>query len=186
VGFGLVQLFWCVIGGIALFLCTQPSLPAQEEAVTASPQRTAVSVSFIGCASDGQVGPQEAPKGTSTSVPISLKEAHKLAYYRSAQGVGILAPRGWYCFGTYGSGGTALFVTPQPIDVTNMFSGGRSGFSGPAIEISHRSGDTSGRFDVAEMIARVFPAYKAFVTGVIEALICRQTGFRLVPIPKIS
>jgi hypothetical protein len=92
--------------------------------------------------------------------------AQELAYYRSEQGVGVLAPRGWHCFGTYGSGGDALFVSPQPIKTVDIFSPGRNGFAGPAIELSRRFGETSGRFDVAEIIARVFPAYKAFATGV--------------------
>ena len=134
-----------------------------------------MAVPFKGCASDGQVGPQEAPDGKSTSVQTSPRVAHQLAYYRSAQGLGVLAPRGWYCFGTYGSGGDTLFVTPQPIDTTNIFSAGQTAFSGPAIEISRRFGDTSGRFTVAEVIARVFPAYKSFVTAVME-------GFDL-PVP---
>ena len=170
-----MRLFPCVLGGIVLASCTELSLLAQEKATTVSPQGAAVSVPFVGCASDGQVGPQEAPNGTSTSVSIGLKAARQLAYYTSAQGVGVLAPRGWYCFGIYGSGGDTLFVSPKPIDTANIFSAGQNGFSGPAIEISHRFGDTSGRFDVAEVIARVFPAYKAFVTGVME-------GFDL-PVP---
>jgi hypothetical protein len=37
-----------------------------------------------------------------------------------------------------------------------------------AIQITREDGDTSGRFGVARMIARVFPAHKAFVTRVIE------------------
>jgi len=128
----------------------------------------AVSVPFIGCRSDGQVGPQEAPNGTSVSVRLSRKAARELAYYQSAQSLGVLAPRGWYCFGTYGSGGEALFVSPRPIDADNMFSADRGGFTGPAIQISHSFGDTSGRFDVARIAARVFPAYKEFVTAVME------------------
>src|SRR5260370_24059840 len=148
-----------------LALCAQPALFAQEKAV-ASPRRSAVSVPFIGCESDGQVGPVEAPKGTSISVSISRTAAHEFTYYTSAQGVGVFAPRGWYCFGTYGSGGEALFASPQPIDAANRFSPGRRGFEGPAIEFSHRLGGTSGRFHVAEIIARVFPAFRAFVTGV--------------------
>lgn len=135
-------------------------LLAQEKATTAVP--------FVGCASDGQVGPQESPTSSSMSVPIGLKAARQLAYYSAGQGVGVLAPRGWYCFGTYGSGGDVLFVSPQPLDTANLFSTDRSGFSGPAIEISHSFGDTSGRSAVAEVIARVFPDYKAFVTGVME------------------
>ena len=43
-------------------------------------------------------------------------EASKLAYYQAEKGIGVLAPRDWHCFGTYGSGGDTLYVTPQPIN----------------------------------------------------------------------
>jgi hypothetical protein len=109
----------------------------------------------------------EAPSGISMAVPITAKTAKELAYYSSAQGVGVLGPRGWYCFGVYGSGGEALFVSPQPIDAANMFSADQR-VSGPAIEIHHRLGAGSGRVSVAEIIARVFPAYKRFVASIIE------------------
>lgn len=158
--------FLCSIAGIIWTLCAQTSLLAQEKA--ASTQYAGVSVPFVGCKSGGQIGPQEAPNDNPVSVPISLRAAQKLAYYSaSTQGAGVLAPRGWYCFGTYGSGGEAVMVSPRPID-TNIFSTTWGGFAGPAIELSHRYGDTSGRFDVAEIIARVFPAYKAFATRVME------------------
>ena len=143
------------------------SLLAQGRTGASDAQRGAVSVPFIGCRSDGQVGPVEAPKGTSTYVPISSEAAQELAYYRAAQGFGALAPRGWYCFGLYGSAGATLFVSPQPIDTANVFST-EIGFTGPAIVISGHSGDTSGRVTVAEVIARVFPAYKAFATAVMK------------------
>ena len=41
------------------------------------------------------------------------------------------------------------------------------GFTGSAIEIAVSSGGTSGRFEVAKVIARVFPAYKQFAQNVI-------------------
>jgi hypothetical protein len=41
------------------------------------------------------------------------------------------------------------------------------GFAGQAIQISDFSGGTSGRFEVAKVIARVFPAYKQFAQNVI-------------------
>src|SRR5208283_4261268 len=50
-------------------------------------------VPFIGCNSDGQVGPVDAPKGTSRSALIGREAAQKLAYYKAAQGVGVLHPR---------------------------------------------------------------------------------------------
>ena len=103
-------------------------------------------------------------------MPISIDAARELAYYKSALGIGVLAPRGWYCFQIYGSGGNSLYVSPEPIDSTRFFSSDHAGFAGPAIEISNSIGDTSGRFTVAEIIARVFPAYRAFVANVAEML----------------
>src|SRR5689334_448624 len=141
-----------------LAFSTQTLLVAQEKA--ASTQQTAVAVPFVGCKSDGPSDPREAPKGTSASVPITIKAAQMLAFYRSPEGLSVLAPRGWYCLGIYGSGGDALLVSPQPIDESTIFSADRGGFRGPAIDISRRFGGTSGRFDVAKIIARVFPAYK--------------------------
>jgi hypothetical protein len=40
----------------------------------------------------------DAPTGKAKSVLISPQFAHQLAYYESAQGIGVLGPRGWYCF----------------------------------------------------------------------------------------
>jgi hypothetical protein len=158
-------------------------LSAQENTVAVSAQRTAVSVPFIGCKSDGQIGPMDAPEGTSISVPLSAKEAQQLAHYSSSHGLGVLGPRGWYCFGTYGSSGAALFLSPQPIDTANMFST-KNGFTGPAIEMSHTLGGTSGRFYVAEMIARVFLAYRAFATRVAEEFELPTSSFPFGPYPK--
>jgi hypothetical protein len=63
---------------------------------------------FVGCKSDGQSGPLRAPKGKSKVLPIGKETAQRLAYYKAEQGFSVLAPRGWYCFETYGSGGAAL------------------------------------------------------------------------------
>lgn len=161
---------------VILALCAQCSLIAQPTA--------AVSVPFVGCKSDGQTGPMEAPKGKSKSVSMSPQAAQRLAYYESAQGVGVLAPRGWYCFGTYGSGGDALFVSPQSIGSADFIGRTPAGFVGPAIEVSHRLGETSGRYDVAEVMARVFPAYKAFVTGVIDQFGQPAGSFPFGPYPN--
>jgi len=78
-----------------------------------------------------------------------------LAYYESADGIRLLAPRGWNCQGAWGSEGGRLFLSPEPIPDT------RSGFEGAAIEIDHFTSEASGRYDVAETVARVFPDYKA-------------------------
>jgi len=148
-------------------LSGQYPLLAQKK-IASGPQQIAASVPFVGCKSDGQVGPVEAPTGASRSLPLGPAAAKALAYYRSAQGAAVLAPRGWYCLGDYGSGGDSLFVSPQPIDTKTLFSPVRGGLAGPAVTVVHRYGMTSGRFSVAEIIARVFPAYKAFATGVAD------------------
>ena len=94
------------------------------------------------------------------------EEAEKLAYYKSEKGPGALAPRGWYCFGVYGSGGDTLHITPRSIDRATIFSKGPDGAGGPAIAVVYRFGGTSGRFSVAEIIARVFPAHRSFAVDV--------------------
>ena len=157
-GRGLLRSYPCVIGGIIAVLCTPLLVLAQEKST----------VPFIGCPSDGQLGPQEAPEGANPSVSVSAREAQRLAYYSSAQGISVLAPRGWYCFGMYGSGGVELLVSPQPIKPAADSVFPVRGFSGPAIVLSYIAGDTSGRFIVAEMIARVFPSRRAFVTKAME------------------
>lgn len=143
----------------------------------------AVHVPFVGCSSDGQTGPVPAPKGPERIVPIDASAAQRLAYFEAAHS-GVLAPRGWYCFGTYGSSGSNLFVTPQPIRRDDLFSTTRRRFTGPAIQFSAIEGDTSGRFAAARIIARVFPAQKAFVQSVIEEGIEPASGFPFGPYPK--
>lgn len=125
-----------------------------------------VSVPFVGCPSDGQVGPLRAPHGTPKVLHISPALAGKLAWYQAKEGSGVLAPRGWHCFSTYGSNGSSLFVAPQPLSSAFFFSEKHHSFSGPAIQLSEMIGDTSGRFSVAESIARLFPAHRAFAERV--------------------
>jgi hypothetical protein len=119
-------------------------------------------VPFVGCPSDGQTGPQPAPRpGQVPSVPAAASA--RLAYYASND-LGVLAPRGWHCFGLYGSNGSTLIVTPEPRGFDDLQNGG--GLRGPAVQISLSFGGTSGRFEVAKVIARAFPARMAFARQV--------------------
>jgi hypothetical protein len=68
-------------------------------------------------------------------------------------------------FGIYGSSGSSLFVAPRPIEAQGAFPGG---IAGSVIQVDNIDGGTSGRFAVAQVIARVFPAHKAFVQNVID------------------
>jgi len=117
-------------------------------------------------------------------VAIPAEVAQRLAYYKAEYGAGVLAPRGWHCFSTYGSNGSNLFVTPDPIDPEAPFSDSWKGFSGQAIQISDVVGGTSGRFEVAQIIARVFPEYKAFAENVIAEGIEPASSFPFGPYPK--
>jgi len=100
-------------------------------------------------------------------VSISAKDAQALAYYRSADGIGLLAPRGWYCEGASGSGGSALYLSPKPIHYRLP---GWQGLEGPAIEVDHITSENSGRYQIAEIMARVFPAYRALAIRVLEGI----------------
>ena len=88
----------------------------------------------------------------------------------------MLGPRGWFCFEVYGSNGGTLLVGPQALD-----SSSDTDFTGPGIAFSYWDGQSSGRFEVAEVIARVFPTHKAFATGVSEGF---GTEFSFGPFPK--
>jgi hypothetical protein len=160
-------------------LCISSALVAQTKKPAPS-----VSVPFVGCKSDGQQGPQDAPTGTSKSVRLAPELAQQLAYYQAQYGLGVLAPRGWYCFGAYGSNGESIYVAPVPITSEEFFSETWKGFTGPAVQLSGSTGDTSGRFDVAKTIARVFPAHKAFAKRVIAEGLEPASSFPFGPYPN--
>src|SRR5215469_16418368 len=148
-----------------LLLLALGNLTTSAQAIPERRQGTAISVPFVGCESFGQTERLDAPKGATGSVPINSAEAQVLAYYKSADGIGILAPRGWYCEGASGSSGYALFLSPKPVQ--NRGSGWE-GLDGPAIEVNHMTSGGSGKYEIAEVMARVFPAYRAFASKVLQ------------------
>jgi hypothetical protein len=158
-----------------------PTARAQAAGSNLPAPTVAVTVPFVGCASDGQAGPQAAPTGQSLAVAIPVAMAKRLAYYKAEYGPGALAPRGWHCFSVYGSDGSQLFVSPVPIDGKEFFSDDWKGFTGNVIEISDMDGGTSGRFEVAKIVARVFPAYKQFAQNVIAEGIEPASDFPFGP-----
>lgn len=157
----------CLVAAFGMLVFPAQPYPASQQ-TTAVPQKTESHVPFVGCKSDGQTGPKQAPGGDSMLMPLPAKAAERLAYYKAEQGIGVLGPRGWHCFGGYGSNGYSLYVSPEPFDGATLFSASWHGFSGPAIEIAASLGDTSGRFEVAQVIARVFPNRNAFVENAIK------------------
>jgi hypothetical protein len=73
-------------------------------------------VPTMGCPQDGQVGPLEAPTlQGSARVIISSGFQSSLTLYSANEDLasGVLGPRGWDCFGTYGSSGSTLYITPR-------------------------------------------------------------------------
>src|SRR5438105_419135 len=93
---------------IAVMFVAHVRFLSGQEAVRTENSRD--SIPFVGCSSDGQTGPIEAPTYKIPAFSLSAEQAEKLAYYKSENSLGVLAPRDWHCFGTYGSGGNALYV----------------------------------------------------------------------------
>jgi hypothetical protein len=147
----------------------------------AKPSR--VTVPFVGCESDGQMGPMPPPKGQPVALNITAESARQLAYYKAEEGEGVLAPLGWHCFGTYGSNGASVYVSPEPVGSKDFFGKNWHGFSGPAVQLSYKYGDTSGRFEVAAYIARLFPDRMSFVNDVIAEGIEPAESFVKGPYP---
>ncbi len=158
---------------------TQTAEPAARPSPspTASIEATLVSVPFVGCEESGMVEGSPAPKGTEKLVKIRSGAAERLSYYKSAASPGVLAPRGWKCYGSFGSSGSGLAVTPQaqkPFEAPT---------TGPMIVVSSISGGTSGRFTVAQVVARVFPAHEAFARKVIKEGLMPASQFPFGPYP---
>jgi hypothetical protein len=143
--------------------------------------RDVVAVLTIGCPSDGQQGPQPAPANGVKQMPLDPAAATALAYYITPEQVSVLAPRGWYCIGFEGSNGSSIYVTPEPIDTEAFFTGAWKGVAGPGVQTSISFGDTSGRFEVARVAARIFPDARKFVQGVIAEGIDHAADFPAGP-----
>lgn len=160
---------------------------AQAKPSTPPAQKVTVAVPFVGCVSDGQNGTLYAPSGESPEIALPAATADRLAYYKAEFGPGVFAPRGWHCFSIYGSDGSSLYVSPDPIDADRYWfdaNGARvdwKGFTGEAIQVALALGGTSGRFQVAKVVARVFPAFKAFAQGVIAEKLEPASDFPFGP-----
>lgn len=166
--------------------CSKPAGGSASTAPAAAGSAQAavmVSVPFVGCAQDGQGGPQPAPTGPAKTLQLDAATADKLAYYSAGDAGGVLGPRGWSCFGIYGSDASILFIAPNPIQSSDAMSTDWSGLGGSMIQVGLHSGDTSGRFAVAKVIARVFPAHMAFARSVIAEGIEPAGDFPTGPFP---
>lgn len=133
------------------------------------PQGSQSRAPFVGCRSDGQLGPQPAPKSHSTPLLPSVI-ARRLVYYAASEGPGVLAPRGWHCFGVYGSNGSGLVVAPEQFSSRDFFGGHHFSTKGSAVELTYSYGGTSGRWAVADAIARYFPLHRNFIKDNFQGL----------------
>ena len=122
--------------------------------------RAAESVPFVGCPAEGMSGPVPAPVIPPTDARPLAAHAEQLALY-AAEGMKVLAPRGWHCIEIYGSGGAFLLVTPRLYTAATLPDTNR--LTGPAVELSLLSGENSGRDQVAEVFSRLFPFKRNFI-----------------------
>ena len=146
---------------IRKFMATLPPPLAHVRLVEAN-------VPTVACAQDGQVGPLEPPAlPKSARVLVPEATATSLALYSAYEGVaaGVLAPRGWECFGTYGSAGATLYVVPHRVG-GEIFDRLDKVKEGPAVISRFADGDTSGRYELAKTSARIFPRARAIVEGI--------------------
>jgi hypothetical protein len=127
-------------------------------------------------------GPLDSPKSAENPVRIEARAAQRLAFYQAETGPGVLGPRGWYCFGLYGSNGSMLFVTPHPLNPENLLHQ-PIGMLGPMIQVSESFGGTSGRFEVARVVARIFPTQRSFAQSVIDEGLYPASNFPFGPYP---
>ncbi len=149
---------------------------------------TQTSVPYVGCPGDGQTGPYQAAKGSPKPVNLPLEVANKLAWYEykgDAGQIGTLGPRGWNCFVTIGSNGETLYVAPEALDSAKILEHKNwKGFTGAAIQLSGSEGGTSGRFEVAQMVARVFPAYRGYARKIIQEGFGPASDYPFGPFPS--
>ncbi len=141
----------------------------------ARPEAKAVTVPFVGCPADGQMGPVPPPKGPPKVVSLRGVRPRGIAYYTGDMDHGVFAPRGWHCRVWYGSAGTTLVVTPGSID--SAFHPPK--LRGHAVEFSFSDGGTSGRFSVAIHVSRLFPKLAA-------TYIARVKNEGLVPVSEFE
>jgi hypothetical protein len=125
-------------------------------------------VPFVACDADGQGGFVSGPKRRPNLPPMADWATRYLAYYGSTA-LTVLAPKGWYCVGLYGSNGDTLIVTPEERKPSEFLSDKAVAMDGPAITVSRSYASTSGRFHVARVVARLFPdTMKDYVQQVID------------------
>lgn len=130
--------------------CLLLSAPAVAEDLVAVP--------FVGCKTEGQ-GDGAVPAASVDDTPrLPATQAARLAYYGLLSGNGVLAPRGWHCWGFTADTGGSTIVLPTPLDPKKFWSQ-RLSVKGPFVVQSYTFGGTYGRFEVADKGSRFFPGH---------------------------
>jgi hypothetical protein len=146
------------------------------------------SVPYVGCPGDGQTGPYVAAKGFPKPVKLPPAVANQLAWYEykgEAGQFGTLGPRGWNCFVTIGSDGEFLYIAPEDLNSAKLLEHRNwKGFKGPVIQLSAADGGTSGRFEAAQAVARVFPAYRSYARKIIAEGFGPASDYPFGPFPS--
>ena len=80
-----------------------------------------------------------------------------------------LGPQGWKRFASIGSNGWTLYIAPEPLDSAKLLEHTNwKGFYRTSPSASGSDGGTSGRFEVAQVVARVFPAHRDHAHSMIK------------------
>jgi hypothetical protein len=154
---------------------------AMASAAIAAIPETQQRVPFVGCSADAQMGPVKPPTRDAMPVAVEQRLAEQMAYYRAAYGLGVFAPRGWYCRAWYGSNGSILVVTPKRIEPPYF---PLPTITGPAVMFNSYDGASSGRFHVAILAAQLFPLVGSeFITRVRQEHLIPDSSFDVEPYP---
>ena len=175
-----------LVANLALLVAAAggPTVFAQSAPPAKPAPSVAVTVPFVGCASDGQAGPQTAPSGQEQRGSDSRASAQRLAYYKAEYSAGVLAPRGWHCFSTYGSNGASLFVSPDPIDSKTLFSTDWKGFRGRPFRFPFRSAALPEGFKLPRSLRACFRSTRRSLRTSLPRGSNRQADFPFGPYPK--
>jgi uncharacterized protein YecT (DUF1311 family) len=150
-----------VVGLIDEFRATLPPSIAQKPLVETQ-------VPTLGCPQDGMADPVEAPTlPTSARVIVPSGFESSLTLYSASEDLasGVLGPRGWDCFGIYGSAGSTLYITPHRL-ADAILDRPKKVAAGPVVIKSIFLGDTSGRYELYRISARIFARARAFIERV--------------------
>jgi uncharacterized protein YecT (DUF1311 family) len=125
-------------------------------------------VPTLGCPQDGMADPIEAPRLPTSArviVPSGLETSLTLYSAFEDPSTGVLGPRGWDCFGTYGSGGSTLYITPRRLS-DPILDRREKVAAGPFVIRTIVLGETSGRDELYRISARIFPRARPFIERV--------------------